>query len=513
MGRPDAVLAPVVELRAITKRFYGVKANDEVDFAVNQGEVHGLLGENGAGKSTLCSIMAGLYQPDSGRVLVHGKPMELSSPAKALEAGIGMVYQHFRLVDELTVAENLVLGHPDVPNKVTKDWLVATAEQVAETFGLEIDPLAVVADLSVGEQQRVEILRLLHRGVELLILDEPTAVLTPQETEALFASIRELVGQGHSVIVVTHKLGEVIAIADTITVMRGGAVVGEAAAADASPQSLSEMMVGSVVDEAVSAGTRAVGEPVLEVHDLAVQGVSDGVPALDGVTLEVGSGEILGVCGVSGNGQTELAEAIVGLASVSSGSVLLNGSDITGRDIRSRIDLGLAYVPADRLSTGLAKGLSVVENLMLKSYWTPAMNRGPFIDYPRARRYAAELIEDFDVRGIVPNVAASALSGGNIQRAILAREISSSPKLIVAASPTRGLDVRATQAVRELLMRQSEGGVGVLLISEDLDEILSITDRIVVIYRGKLVGSFPTAEAEVSRLGELMAGIGVGEAA
>jgi len=510
---PGASSLPIVELRAITKRFYGVKANDQVDFAVCEGEIHGLLGENGAGKSTLCSVMAGLYQPDSGLISVRGVPVTLTSPAKALEAGIGMVYQHFRLVNELTVAENLVLGHPDVPRKITKQWLIETASRIAETYGLHVDPKARVADLSVGEQQRVEILRLLHRGVELLILDEPTAVLTPQETDTLFAGMRELAGLGRSVIVVTHKLGEVIAIADNITVMRGGAVVGESVAADASPRSLSKMMVGSIVEEARLARTHTGGTRVLEVRNLTVQGVGDGVPALDGLSLEVGSGEILGVCGVSGNGQKELAEAIVGLSPVANGSIRFNGKEIANTPIRSRIDQGLAYVPADRLSTGLASGMSVTENLMLKSYWTPSFARGPFVDYRKARRYAAELIDDYDVRGVVPNIPASALSGGNIQRVILAREISSNPKLIVAASPTRGLDVRATKAVRELLMRQGDEGVAVLLISEDLDEILSITDRLVVIYRGRLVGSFATADAQVSRLGELMAGIDAGEAA
>ncbi len=499
----------MVRLDRISKRFFAVTANDSVDLVLRRGEIHALLGENGAGKSTVCSILAGLYQPDSGTVRIDGDLTRFTSPSDALAAGVGMVYQHFRLVDELSVAENIVLGHPDVPGRVSRRWLVETCRQVAERFGMELDPLVAVGDLAVGQQQRVEIARLLHRGVRVLILDEPTSVLAPQESTALFENVRELAAAGHSILIVTHKLDEVLAVADRVTVMRAGRVVSSRSAEGATAGSLSREMVGRDV-EAVE-GHRSGSRPdrvVLRVEGLTVPGVPGSVAAVEDASFTVHGGEILGVCGVSGNGQKELAEALAGMREPVSGSIWLEGEDVSRRSVAYRCDNGMSYIPEDRMATGVAAGLSVEDNLMLRSYRDPAFRRGPIVNYGRAHEVARNLISEFDIRGIRPGVPASALSGGNVQRVILAREISRRPSLMLAASPTRGLDVGAATAVRKAIVDGRNDGLAVLLISEDLDELLSVSDRLIVMFEGRIVGTFAAAAASVEQLGELMTGVG-----
>ena len=500
----------IVRLDRISKHFFEVMANDSVDLVLHSGEIHALLGENGAGKSTVCSILAGLYQADSGTIRINGELKRFASPSDALAAGVGIVYQHFRLVDEFSVAENIVLGHPDVPERVSRRWLVETCQQVVQRFGIDLDPLATVGDLAVGQQQRVEIARLLHRGVQVLILDEPTSVLTPQESDALFENVRGLAAADHGIIIVTHKLNEVLAVADWVTVMRAGKVVSSRSAQGATAESLSREMVGRDVE--VVEAHRSSSEPdriVLRVQGLTVPGASGSVTAVEDVNFSVHRGEILGVCGVSGNGQKELAEALAGMRELASGSIWLDEEDVSRRSVAYRCDNGMSYIPEDRMATGVAAGLSIEDNLMLRSYRDPAFRRGPILNYGRAQKIARSLIQEFDIRGIRPGVPASALSGGNIQRAILAREISRRPSLMLAASPTRGLDVGATMAVRQALADGRDNGLAVLLISEDLDELLSISDRLIVMFKGRIVGTFAVADASVERLGELMAGVGI----
>ena len=508
--------AEAVRLDGVTKHFFGEAANDAVDLVVQYGHVHALLGENGAGKSTACSIMAGLYQPDGGTLRVDGVERRFGSPADALSAGVGMVYQHFRLVEELTVAENIVLGHPDVPARLRRRWLTETCRRVATEFGLTLEPMATVGDLAVGQQQQVEIARLLFRGVRTLVLDEPTAVLTPQEARTLFDNVRRLVDDGHAIVIVTHKLDEVLAVADTVTVMRHGRVVAHGPAAAHTPQSLAHAMVGRDVDTIGSVlptrppsgpdGRAIPASTVLAVDHLTIAGASSRV-AVDDVSLTVADGEIVGVCGVSGNGQRELAEGLLGIRRARAGSIRMRGREIGHATVAARIAAGMSYVPEDRLATGVAPGLTVEDNLILRTYRDGALRHGLLLDRDAARAEANALIGEYDVRGVRAGLPISMLSGGNIQRVILAREISRRPSLLVAASPTRGLDIAATAAVRELLRDARAGGLAILLISEDLDELFALSDRLVVMYRGRLVGSFTNGHVTTEELGRLMAGV------
>ncbi|HMJ01814.1 MAG TPA: ABC transporter ATP-binding protein [Conexibacter sp.] len=508
------VPACLVQAAGISKAFYGLQANDAVDFDLRAGEVHALLGENGAGKSTLCSILAGAYRPDDGTLTVGGVPRRFRAPNDALAAGIGMVYQHYRLVDRFTVAENLFLAHPDLAHRVAPRRLEARAREAMEAFGLHLDPHRRVGDLTVGEQQRVEILALLVRGVRVLILDEPTAVLTPQESERLFAVMRRLAAEGRGIVFVSHKLAEVLAVSDRVTVLRDGRRIATLAAAETDARSVARMMVdrGEAMAGATmraprpaAASAASPGRTVLRVRGLRAR---DGRrhETVCGLDLDVRGGEVVGVAGVSGNGQRELADAIAGVVRASAGSIVLDDRDVTTAPARERAARGLAYVPEDRLAMGVASGLSLEENLVLRSYRERALGRGPFLSRRRCARVAAGLIERFDIRGARPGLPVRALSGGNVQRAILARELSGSPTLVLAAAPTRGLDVGATRAVRDLLRAQRERGAGVLLISEDLEEVLDVSDRIVVLYAGRVAGELPVAEAEPERLGLLMAG-------
>jgi ABC-type uncharacterized transport system ATPase subunit len=507
-----------VEVRGITKRFFGKPANEEVDFGLDWGEVHALLGENGAGKSTLCSILAGLFRPDSGEIFVDGEPCVLRNPAEALERGVGMVYQHYRLVKRFTAAENIVLGHPDTPRMVRRGELERLAEGVMRRFGMEVDPSATVDDLTVGEQQRVEILKLLHRDVRVLILDEPTAVLTPQEKETLFAAVRSLAADGRAVVFISHKLNEVLEVSDRITVMRHGRAVETLDAASATRAELARMMVrrdpeaGPLADDASraveteTAAAPAPEEPVLRVRDLDVKDFG-GRPAVFAASFDVRPGEVVGLAGVAGNGQRELAEAIAGVLAAERGSVELAGSDITHATARERVAAGLAFVPEDRLATGVAAGLPLDANLVLRDFWRRPFSRFGVLRRGAIARTRRELVERFDIRGGAHGLPVATLSGGNIQRVILARELRSRPRALLAASPTRGLDVAGIERVRELLLEQCAAGVGVLLISEDLDELVELADRLLVIFEGRIVAELPTREASAERLGLLMAGL------
>jgi simple sugar transport system ATP-binding protein len=489
------------------KSFYGVFANADVNFSLARGEVHALLGENGAGKSTLCSVIAGLYRPDAGEMLMDGEPVDFKSPKDALAAGVGMVYQHFRLVANLTVAENLALGNPEVGLRLSQSELEAEARELGERYDFPIDPSARIWQLSVGQQQRVEILKMLYRNARILILDEPTAVLTPQEGEALFRAMRSLADEGRSLIFVSHKLQEVKQVSDRVTVLREGRVVGEANTADAEPRDLARMMVGKDLELPTRAPNESIGDPVLVVDNLSVQD-DRGLDAVDGLSITVNAGEVVGIAGVSGNGQRELAQGIVGLMKVTGGSVHLQGSDITGTSVLNTIKAGIAYVPQSRLGMGLAPGLDTDDNLAIKQFREPPYSNGPMLSPKAFKTRGGELIERFDVRGVRPGLPIRLLSGGNLQKALIAREVTQDHCVLIARSPTRGLDVGATATVREQILVERDRGIGVLLISEDLDELLALADRLLVIYEGKIVGEMPASEATPERLGLLMSGHG-----
>jgi ABC-type uncharacterized transport system ATPase subunit len=495
----------VAELRGIFKSFFGVAANDGIDLDLRRGEVHALLGENGAGKSTLCSILAGLYRPDAGEILIDGGPHSFHSPRDALAVGVGMVYQHFRLVDTFTVAENLVLGHPDAPMRLKAADMEAQAKGLVDRYEIPLDPKARIWELSVGEQQRVEILKLLHRGVRILILDEPTAVLTPQETETLFRAVRAMRADGKVIVFVSHKLREVLEVSDRVTVLRGGRRVGQLSTSEATAGALAAMMVGRDLVMTERSDEAQPGPVVLGVDGLRVVG-DRGDAAVRGVTLEVRSGETVGIAGVAGNGQRELTEAIAGLR-VADGKVLLNGRDVTRAGVGERIRQGLSYIPEDRLHTGVAAGLPLEDNLVLKSYRASRFSRGPVLSARAIREWADELTERFDIRG-ARGLPVSLLSGGNLQRAIIARELAQRPGVLIAASPTRGLDVGATESVRRILLDQRAEGTAILLVSEDLDELEALCDRILVMYEGSIVGEVDVGGFDAERIGLMMAGHG-----
>jgi general nucleoside transport system ATP-binding protein len=498
-----------VVLRGITKRFPGVVANDSVDFDAAEGEVHALLGENGAGKTTLSNILTGLYRADEGEIVLFGQPREFHSPRDALDAGIAMVHQHFRLVSPFTVAENVVLGdHRDIGRRflLRPGTIERRVAELSKRFGLAVDPRARIWQLSLGEQQRVEILKALYRDARILILDEPTAVLTPQEADALFETIRAMAEDGRTVIFISHKLHEVKAVADRVTVLRRGKSVATVDAAGATRRSLAAMMVGREIELGrQDDGDRLPGEAVLVLGDVCADG-DRGTPALRDVSFSLRAGEIVAVAGVAGNGQRELAETIAGMRPATKGTIRANGRALRGGDPREAIAAGIAYVPEDRLGTGVAPGLSVASNLVLKSYRRPPASRGPLLLLGRIREHARSAMHAHDVRATGPEVPARQLSGGNLQKVVLAREFSGEPAVVVAASPTRGLDVAAIETVHAYLREAAANGVGVLLISEDLDEIFVLADRIVVMYEGAIVGERDAATATVEDLGLLMAG-------
>jgi ABC-type uncharacterized transport system ATPase subunit len=503
--------APVVlEMRGVTKTFGPVKANDDVSITLHRGEILGLLGENGAGKSTLMKILYGLYKPDAGSIFLDGEEVEIHDPKDAVERGIGMVHQHFTLIPPLTVAENIVLGaEPRRGASLDLERAVKATEELSERYGLRVDPRSRVADLSVGVRQRVEILKTLYRDARILVLDEPTAVLTPQETEDLFSVLKELVADGLSIIFITHKLGELLGVSDNITIIRDGHVVDTVKTAETNEGELARLMVGRDVLLRVEKKSAELGEPRLAAEGLVVLS-STGATAVDGVSIEVRAGEILGVAGVDGNGQTELAEALAGIRPVESGHVYLDGENVTSLGADDRQERGLAYVPEDRGTKGLVLDFHLYENNTLKTYDEPPFSRWGWI-FPRImRRRAGENLRAYDVRPPDPDARAGSLSGGNQQKAIIAREFSGDPGVVIAYQPTRGVDVGAIEFIHSQLLEQRSEGKAILLISLELEEVRSLSDRIVVLYAGRIVGEVgPDATDE--ELGLLMAGRGSGQ--
>jgi ABC-type uncharacterized transport system ATPase subunit len=494
-----------IEARGIVKTFPGVLADDHVDFDLRRGEVHALLGENGAGKSTLMNILAGLYQPDAGEVLIDGAPVSFSSPRDAIAAGLGMVHQHFTLVPSQTVTENILLGLDRPRFLLHERQSEAEVAALAERFGMRVDPRARIWQLSVGEQQRVEILKMLYRGARILIMDEPTAVLAPQEADDLFATLRSMTREGRSVVFISHKLGEVLAIADRVTVMRRGVVTAAGLpTAGATKADLARLMVGRSVLETLDRTAFQPGAVVLSVD--GVSATNDrGRPALRGVSLDVRSGEIVGIAAVAGNGQSELAEVITGLRPCA-GSITVTGEAVANEPAGSVIARGVAHIPEDRASVGSAPNLTLTDNLIMKRYRDPPVARGWLMDDAAARTIAAQLKDEYAISAPSIDTQARLLSGGNLQRLILAREIETKPGLLIAVQPTRGLDVGAIESVHRLLLSLRQHGAAILLISEELDEILALSDRIDVLYEGRVVGTFPAADADVQQIGLLMTG-------
>lgn len=496
-----------LEARGITKRFPGVLANDHVDLTLAGGEIHALLGENGAGKTTLMNILYGLWQPDSGEIYVQGEKIHFRDPSDAIARGIGMLHQHFMLIPVLTVAENIMLGQESVVAGVFLDQprVINRIEELSHDFGLQVDPRAYVKDLPVGVQQRVEILKILYRQAEILILDEPTAVLTPQEAEELFKIMRNLAAQGKSIIFITHKLKEVLAVADRITVLRAGRVVGTTTPQEATESQLASMMVGREVILTVQKKAAQPGEVVLEVGDLHV--LSDRLtPAVNGVSFEVRSGEILGIAGVQGNGQTELVEAITGLRPTVSGEIRFLGQEITNAPPRRVLERGTAHIPEDRQEDGLVLPFPVHDNLVLNTYYRNPYAHGLALQEKAIIATAEDLVGRFDVRTPSVFVPVLNLSGGNQQKVIVARELSRPIRLLVAAQPTRGLDVGSIEYIHQRLVEKRDQGCAVLLVSSELDEIMSLSDRIAVMFRGKIVATLEANQATREKLGLLMAG-------
>ena len=499
---------PVLELHGITKRFPGIVANDAVDFDLRPREVHALLGENGAGKSTLMNVLYGLYHPDEGEILINGKRAELGSPKAAIENGVGMVHQHFMLIPVMTVAENIVLATEPTRNGVLLDYGAAEkrVRDISTRFGLAVNPRSLVHDITVGQQQRVEILKALYRGADILVLDEPTAVLTPPQAQELFAIVRSLTEQGKSIIFISHKLNEVTDIADRITVLRRGKKIETLPAAGATEQGLARLMVGREVLLRVDKTAAEAGDPLLVVEDLRVEDDRE-IEQVRGVSFEVRAGEILGIAGVDGNGQTELIDAITGLRRPSAGRVTVDGQDVTQAKPRDCLDAGLGHIPEDRQRRGLVLDFSLAENIALHDYDHPPASRFGWLYPRRLVEKAAKLIREFDVRGGGPQTRAGGLSGGNQQKVILAREIDRNPRVLIAAQPTRGLDVGAIEFVHRRLVEERDEGRGVLLVSLELEEILSLSDRILVIFEGEIVGEFPPGVSE-EELGVAMIGGG-----
>lgn len=496
----------VVEMRNITKRFPGIVANDRVDFTLSQGEIHALLGENGAGKSTLMNILFGLYQPDEGEIFVNEQEVVIDGPNKAIKLGIGMVHQHFKLVHPFTVTENIILGSE--PKKwfgltVNNKHAYEKVEQLSKQYGLNVDPYARIDEISVGMQQRVEILKTLYRGADILIFDEPTAVLTPQEIDELLGIMRSLVAQGKSIILITHKLKEIMAIADRVTIVRRGRAIDSLPVAGTNPNQLAEKMVGREVSLKLDKKDAVLGLPILEVDRLVVKG-RQGLNALNETSFVLRRGEILGIAGVEGNGQSELIEALTGLRPIAGGTIKIGDLNITGATPRKISEAGISLIPEDRHKHGLVLDFPVRENMVLETYYLPQFNKRGFIDNDAIDQHAQRLVQEFDVRTPSIQTAARALSGGNQQKAIIAREVDKNPDVLIAAQPTRGLDVGAIEFIHKRLVEQRNKGKAVLLISYELEEILQLSDRIAVMYEGRIVGDVKPSETNDQELGLMM---------
>ena len=499
---------PLLQMTGITKRFPGVVANDRVDFELRRGEIHTLFGENGAGKSTLMQILYGLYRPDEGEIKLNGERITIASPADAIRQHIGMIHQHFMLVDTLTVAENVALGEKSTRGPLTDLGRVsAKIRELADTYGLNVDPQAIIWQLSVGERQRVEIIKALYRNVSLLVLDEPTAVLTPREVDELFVVLRQMTESGRGLVFISHKIHEVLDISARITVLRAGHNVGTIDAAEASRERLVELMVGRSValESQTTKGTG--GELRLSVKDLRVKG-DRGTEAVRGLSLDVSAGEIVGIAGVSGNGQRELAEAIAGIRATMSGSIRLDGTELADAKPAEARAAGLAYVPEERMRDGVVPQFTVAQNLLLVENRDRRYSRLGFLRTHEIRRHCEDLISQFDVRTPSLDTPARNLSGGNIQKLIMARELSGSPRVLLVAQPTRGIDVGATHYIHERLIAQRDSGTACLIVSEDLDEIMTICDRVLVMYEGQIIGSADPRVNSREDIGMMMAGIG-----
>lgn len=501
-------MTPILELKGITKRFPGVLANDHIDLTLKKGEILALLGENGAGKSTLMNILYGLYQPDEGEILVNGEKVTINSPTDAINQGIGMVHQHFMLIPVFTVTENVMLGNEAVKQAGFLDRKKAADRilEISNHYNLEVNPEYYIRDLPVGVQQRVEIIKLLYREAEILIFDEPTAVLTPQEADELFKIMRSLVEQGKSIIFITHKLREVLEIADRVMVIRRGAMVGETTPAQADKQSLAAMMVGREVTLEVDRTESRPGDLVCAIEALTVADKFQNV-VVDEVSLEVYSGEVVGIAGVQGNGQTELVNTVTGLQKSLSGKITLLGEDVTHFSPRQITELGIAHVPEDRQSDGLVLPFPITENLVLCSYYQAPFAKGVVLQYPVILKNAEKLIEDFDIRTPSALTPVGSLSGGNQQKVIIARELSRPIKFLVASQPTRGLDVGSIEYIHKRIVQKRDEGCGVLLVSPELDEIMELSDRIAVMYRGKIIKVVENKGISKEYIGLLMAGV------
>ena len=495
-----------LEMRGIVKKFPGVLANDHVDFDVKAGEIHALLGENGAGKSTLMKILYGLYQPEEGEILLNGEPIEIHSPTDSINHGIGMIHQHFMLVDNVTVAENVALGLKSSKGmRLDLDVVSARIRELADKYGLQVKPDAIISKLAVGERQRVEIVKALYRGAALLVLDEPTAVLTPQEVDDLFIIFRQMAADGHALIFISHKLNEIFALTDRVSVLRDGKMIGTVQTSDVNKEQLANMMVGREVVLTRDRKPMETGEARLVLENVNAFN-ADNQPVLKHVSFEVRAGEIVGVAGVSGNGQRPLAEAIAGLQKVESGQVLLEGKTVTNLSPDDMYEVGLSYIPEERMHDGCIKDFSVAENAILQDYVHAPFSKGIFLNFKAIANHAQELITSFNVKTPSQETPIKNLSGGNIQKLILARELARNPRLLIAAQPTRGVDIGATEYIHGQLLRQRSEGLATLLISEDLDEVKAMSDRIVVLFGGEIMGIVNSDEVTIAQLGLMMAG-------
>lgn len=497
----------VIEMLNIRKEFPGIVANDNITLQVKPGEIHALLGENGAGKSTLMSVLFGLYQPEAGEIKVRGQKVDITDPNVANNLGIGMVHQHFKLVHNFTVTENIILGQEPTENgKINIEKAAKQIEELSETYGLEVDPYAKIEDITVGMQQRVEILKMLYRNAEILIFDEPTAALTPQEITELMEIMRRLVKEGKSIILITHKLKEIKEVSDRCTIIRRGKYIDTVDVAATSEEKLASLMVGREVSFEVEKEAANPGDVVLSISNLTVKDSRD-LKAVDGLDLEIRSGEILGIAGVDGNGQTELLEAISGLRKVESGEIKLLGKDITNLPVRNRTETGIGHIPQDRHRYGLVLDFRLAENMVLQTYYKNPYSKNGLLNDKEINKKAEELINEFDVRsGQGIETSTRAMSGGNQQKAIIAREVDRSPSLLIAGQPTRGLDVGAIEFIHKKLIEERDKGRAVLLVSLELDEVMNVSDRIAVIYEGKIVGIVEAKKATERQLGLMMAG-------